>query len=64
MFNVISYMLAHWYDGWNAFIIAINLCNVELCIDVYHKQSLGRKCLSNILYSKNHPMICLKWFLT
>ena len=41
MFKVISDILSHWYDLWNTIVIAINFYNSkELCIDVYHKQSL------------------------
>ena len=45
-FKVISDVLANCYDVWNTIINETNFCNAkenELCIVVYHKQSLWNK---------------------
>ena len=51
MFKVNSFIMAHWYD--EKYICCCNWflqCKEnELCIDVYHKQSLWNEFLSNLL---------------
>ena len=52
MLNVISGILAHWYDMWNTIVIAIDFCNAkkliwELIFILSNHD--GIKCLSNPL---------------
>ena len=57
MFEVISDIIAHWYDMSNTFVIAINFCNAELCHYVIISYHCGIKCLSNFLHFEQ-AMIC------
>ena len=43
MFKMISDIMAHWYNMWNAIVIALQCKENDLCIDVYLKQSLWNK---------------------
>ena len=49
MFKVISDIMAHWYEKWSTFFgnLLRRWKEHELCIDVYHSNHYGIKCLCN-----------------
>ena len=66
MFEVISNIMAHWYDMWNIIDIAINFCNVKkiICALMFIISKIhGIKCLSNLLQLELCNVV-FKWFLT
>ena len=52
MFNVVSHIMAHWYELINTFIITINFCNgkkMNCALMFCTSNQFGRKCLNNSL---------------
>ena len=53
MFKVISDLMPHCYDMWNANTNAINFCNAKKmnsALMFFMSNNYGRKCLSNLLH--------------
>ena len=49
MFNVISDIMAHWFEMWNTIVIILKFCTGIGALMFIKTNHYGRKCFSNLL---------------